>query len=302
MTDKSQNKLMRLVCALSVLTAFVLAGLKGIAFFLTGSVAVLSGLFDSIQDILTSLINLIAVREATMPADKCHRYGHGKAQALGGLFQGIIIVGASLILLKESILRFLNPQPINDIGIGLVVTVIAIVITFALVTFQKYVVKKTGSLSIKADLAHYMGDILMNVGIGISICVSYFFEWYFADALFGVIVAVYLIASIVFVLRDSFHMLMDAEISPVVRKQIKKTACSIDGVYDCFDLKTRLSGNDMLAQFSVSLDNDLSLVQAHDKTDEIERLLHAQFPNMRMVIHPEPISQNKRGRKKPHKK
>ncbi len=298
MVDKSKNKLMRLASALSVLTAFLLAIFKGIAFFLTGSVAILSGLFDSIQDMLTSLVNLIAVREATMPADKVHRFGHGKAQALGGLIQGLIIIGASLILLKESLLRFIAPQPIHEINIGIGITIFSIIVTCLLVAFQKHVVKKTNSLSIKADLAHYTGDVIMNAGIGISILLSYVFQWYFIDGLFGVIVSVYLITSIVFVLRDSFHMLMDAEISPQVRKQIKKTTCSISGVYDCFDLKTRMSGNEMMAQFSISLDDELSLVQAHDKIDEIERAVRQRFPNMHLIIHPEPISQNKRQRKK----
>ncbi len=301
MTDETKNKLMRTASVLSVTTAFILAGLKGIAFFLTGSVAILSGLFDSIQDMLTSLVNLIAVREATTPADKHHRFGHGKAQALGGLFQSLIIIGASLILLKESVLRFLNPQPIHDVNLGVGVTLFAILITSVLVCFQRYVVKETKSLSIKADLAHYTGDIIMNIGIGISIILSYFLKWYFIDALFGVIVAIYLISAVIFVLRDSFNMLMDAEISSSVRKQIKRTACSIEGVYDCFDLKTRLSGNEMLAQFSVSLDDELSLVQAHDKVDEIERAICKKFPNMRLIVHPEPISQNKRGRIKTNK-
>ncbi len=296
MEEKTKNKLMRMASVFSVMTSFLLAGIKTVAFFMTGSVAVLSGLFDSIQDMLTSLVNLIAVREATTPADKHHRFGHGKAQALGGLFQGLIIIGASLILLKESVFRFFNPQPIREINFALIVTVIAVIVTCLLVAFQRYVVKKTASLSIKADLAHYTGDILMNIGVIASIILSYFFQWYFVDALFGVLVAFYLIASVILVLKESFNMLMDAEISVVVRKQIKTAACSIDGVYDCFDLKTRQSGNEIWAQFSVSLDDELSLLEAHNKIDEIESVVCRKFPDMRLIIHPEPVSQNKRGK------
>ncbi len=294
MVEEQKNKLMRLASVLSVATALFLAALKAITFFVTGSVAILSGLFDSVQDMMTSVVNLIAVREATSPADKQHRFGHGKAQALGGLFQGLIITGASLILLKESVLRFFNPQPVNEVNFGLIITGIAILLTLALVQFQNYVIKKTNSLSIRADRAHYAGDIMMNVGIGVSILVSYFAKWYFVDALFGIFVAIYLIYTVFGVFKESLNMLMDAEISPEVRKQIKRLTCSVEGVYDCFDLKTRLSGNEMFAQFSVSLDDDLTLTQAHDKIDVIEETIHRQFPEMHLIVHPEPLSLNTR--------
>lgn len=294
MTTEQKNKLMRFAGVLSVGTAFLLAFIKGVTFMVTGSVAILSSLFDSIQDMMTSCVNLIAVREATTPADRHHRFGHGKAQALGGLFQGMIILGASLILLKESILRFFNPQPIREINLALAVTIVAIILTFLLVTFQRFVVRKTNSLSIKADLAHYTGDILMNIGVAVSILASYFFKWSFFDALFGVLVAGYLMVSVYYVVRESLNMLMDAEISPEVRHNIKKLACSVENVYDCFDLKTRLSGNEMFAQFSVSLDDSLTLVQAHDKMDVIEEVIQQQYPDMHLIIHAEPVSLNTR--------
>lgn len=298
LTNEHQNKLMRLACVFSVLTACVLTAIKAVTFFLTGSVAILAGLFDSVQDMMTSLVNLIAVREATTPADKHHRFGHGKAQALGGLFQGIIISGASLILLKESVLRLLNPQPIQEMGLGLIITLVAVILTFFLVMFQKKVVRQTNSLSVRADLAHYTGDIFMNIGIIVSMVISYFYQWYFVDALFGILVVGYLGYSVFFIFQASFNMLMDAEISPLIRKQIKRITCSLDGVYDCFDLKTRQSGNELFAQFSVSLDDELTLAQAHDKIDKIEEAIQKTFPDMHLVIHPEPISQNKRGRNK----
>lgn len=296
--NEQKNKLMRTACVLSVTTALFLTAIKAVTFFLTGSVSILAGLFDSIQDMMTSVVNLIAVREATTPADKHHRFGHGKAQALGSLFQGIIISVASCVLLKESVLRLINPQPIHEIMFGLMITGIAVILTFVLVLFQKNVVQKTNSLSIRADLTHYTGDIFMNIGIMLSMTMSYFCQWYFIDSLFGICVAVYLGISVFHIFKESFNMLMDAEISSDVRQQIKKISCSLDGVYDCFDLKTRLSGNEMFAQFSVSLDDNLTLRQAHDKIDKIEEAIQKIFPQMNLVIHPEPVSQNKRGRNK----
>lgn len=295
---EKNNRLMRLASFCSVSTAFVLMAAKGGAFLLTGSMAILSGLFDSVQDALTSLVNLIAVKEATTPADAEHRFGHGKAQALGGLTQSIIILIASFFLLKESALRLFNPQPIHEIGIALTVTAFALILSFCLVCFQKKVVAQTGSLSIKADLAHYTGDVLMNIGIGGSIILSYFFNWHFIDALFGILVALYLFCSIAHVIKDSLNMLMDREVPEHIRREIKKTVCTVDGVYDCFDLKTRLSGNEMFVQFSVALNDKMDLTEAHNKVHEIEKIICAKHPTMKLIIHPEPVSELKHKPKK----
>ncbi len=292
MTDFTQknNRLMRLAGIFSVLTAGTLVITKAVAFYLTGSVAILSGLFDSAQDVLTSLVNLIAVKEATTPADSDHRYGHGKAQAIGGLVQSFIILSAAFVLLKESVMRLFQPSELQEIGIGLGVTALAFVLSFCLVCFQKSVLKRTHSLSIKADLAHYTGDLFMNIGIAVSILCAYYLHWFFVDSLFGILVAIYLFCSVTCVSRESLNMLMDKEISRNIRRNLKKTVRSVDGVYDCFDLKTRLSGNEMYAQFSVALNDQLSLPQAHEKVHEIEKIICQKYPSLKVMIHPEPYS------------
>ena len=116
------NALMRKATFASIFTAIALIVLKFMTFVLTGSMAMLSTLLDSIQDSMTSFINFIAVKHATEPADKEHRFGHGKAQALGGAAQGIIIAIASFLLICESVSRLFNPKVITDIGLGIAIT------------------------------------------------------------------------------------------------------------------------------------------------------------------------------------
>ncbi len=292
---QKNNRLMRLASIFSVLTAGTLVITKAVAFYLTGSVAILSGLFDSAQDVLTSLVNLVAVKEATTPADSDHRYGHGKAQAIGGLVQSFIILSAAFVLLKESVMRLFHPSGLQEVGFGLGVTALAFILSFCLVCFQKAVVKRTHSLSIKADLAHYTGDLFMNIGIAVSILCAYYLQWYFVDSVFGILVSAYLFCSVACVLRESLNMLMDKELSKDIRQNLKKIVRSVDGVYDCFDLKTRLSGNEMYAQFSVALNDQLSLPQAHEKVHEIEKIICQKYPSLKVIIHPEPYS--KRGLK-----
>lgn len=287
LTEKN-NKLMKHASRASIVIAITLIVLKAIAFFITGSVAILSGLFDSVQDMMTSTVNLIAIHHATAPADKNHRFGHGKAQAIGGLIQGIIIFLAAIFLLIEAIDRLCHPAPIAKIGLGLIVTVVAIIMTFILVRFQTYVIQKTNSISIKADRAHYTGDIMMNVGIMISMIVSYLIHFNQLDALFGIGVSIYLFIVVYQIIRDSFQMLMDTEMPSAFRNKIKEIACSFEEVSVIHNLKTRQSGNSAFVQFCVHLDDRLTLRAAHDITDRIEDKIKEIFPDTEVIIHAEP--------------
>lgn len=283
------NALMRKATFASIFTAIALIVLKFMTFVLTGSMAMLSTLLDSIQDSMTSFINFIAVKHATEPADKEHRFGHGKAQALGGAAQGIIIAIASFLLICESVSRLFNPKVITDIGLGIAITGIAIIATFFLVRFQKYVIKKTNSLSIKADMLHYEGDILMNVGVIVSMVLSYYLKWTFIDSLFGIAVGLYLLHVVYTILKESVGMLMDTEMPGFVRDEIKKIALSHKDVYEIYDLKTRQSGEDIFIQFCIRLDQELTLKRAHDITDELERQIRKVIPDSAVIIHPEPL-------------
>ncbi len=290
MTQKAidNNKLMKRAGFASMATATILIIMKLVTYLLTGSMAILSSLFDSIQDAMTSTINLIAIKHATEPADNNHRFGHGKAQALGGVSQACIIAIASLFLLKESIHRLFEPQEITEIGLGIGITVIALLFTIILTRFQKYVVQKTGSLSIKADMAHYTGDILMNIGVIVSMVLSVLFKWTFVDALFGIGVAVYLLVVVYQIIQESFKMLMDTEMPVAFRKKIFHLTQSFPAVLEIHDLKTRQSGENIFIQFCVHLDKSLTLEQAHDITDEIEEAIVAQIPQAQIIIHVEP--------------
>ena len=167
-TDKVANKtahvaqLMRVATYASVGVAIVLIVTKVIAWILTDSVSLLSTLIDSLLDAAASVINLIAVRHALQPADEEHRFGHGKAEPLAGLAQSAFIVGSALFLIFESIERLAHPTMIVNPEIGYGVMVFSIFVTVGLVFFQRYVVRKSGSLAIGADSLHYQTDVMIN--------------------------------------------------------------------------------------------------------------------------------------------
>ena len=285
---RTEYALMKRAGRASLLVAMTLILMKLATFFVTGSVAILSTLFDSVQDIMTSGVNMIAIRQAVEPADQDHRFGHGKAQALGSLVQAFIIAGAGLFLLFESIERFCQPKALNHIGIGILITIIAIVMTVGLVYFQTVVIQKTGALSIKADRAHYTGDILMNAGVIVSMVLSYYMGWQRIDAVFGMGVSLYLFVVVYQITRESFRMLMDTEVSDSFRREIKELAYSFPEVTGVYRLKTRQSGSDAFVQFCVQLNRSMTLGQVHDITDKIEKKIQERFPEAEVIIHPEP--------------
>ena len=285
---------MKIASVASVLTAVSLIVVKFFAYFITGSVAILSSLFDSVQDFMTSAVNYQAVRKSVEPADKEHRFGHGKAQAIGSLIQGVIIFAAAVFLLKESVVRFFNIQPIKDVALGTYVTLFAIVVTMVLVRFQTYVIKKTNSLSLKTDRAHYTGDILMNVGVIASMLSAYYFEIYIIDALFGVGVAIYLFVTVIGVANEAISMLMDSELAQEIRENIKQKALSYEEVYEVVDLKTRLSGSCMFIQFTARMNPSLTLKRAHDVADFIEDSIKREYADSQIIIHLEPSFKERR--------
>ena len=296
MDKQKKNMLMILASMGSVTTTVVLLLLKAFAFIGTGSVAILSSLFDSVQDFMTSLINMVAVRHAIRPADTMHRFGHGKAQGIGCLLQAFIIAGSSVLLLVESILHLIDLKEVQHVSLGIIVIVISLILTGLLVTFQNYVVRQTGSLSIKADRAHYSGDVLMNIGVVISLVASSYFGVRWVDGVFGIGVSLYLFYSVWYMMQEACALLMDHELSSEIRQDIRRQALSIAMVKSVSGLKTREGGNRQFVQFNVQFDGKVSLQEAHDSLDEIEQLLRKKYPDMEVIIHAEPT--NKQGARK----
>ena len=138
-------------------------------------------------------------------------------------------------------------------------------------------------------MLHYTGDIFMNSGVIISMILSYYLEWTFVDSLFGIAVGLYLLTVVYKILKESIGMLMDTEMPTATRDAIKKIALAHKDVHEIYDLKTRQSGEDIFIQFCIRLDKHLTLLQAHNITDEIEHEIHKVIPDSAVIIHPEPL-------------
>ncbi|MFK7977996.1 MAG: cation diffusion facilitator family transporter [Halioglobus sp.] len=280
---------MRWATYASLTVAIVLVLAKLVAWAYSDSMSLLATLIDSTLDVLASAINLIAVRHALTPADKEHRFGHGKAEALAGLGQAAFVAGSAGFLLLGAARRLLDPQPINEYGIGLAVMVFSIIATFALLTFQRYVVRQTGSTAILADALHYRTDLLINVSV-IAALVMAAQGWAGFDPLFAVGIAIYILYSAWEIVRQSLDHLMDRELPDSDRDAIKKIVMQHSAVRGLHDLRTRQAGTSTFIQLHLELDDELSLLQAHHISDEVEVLLQSHFIEAQIIIHVDPVS------------
>lgn len=283
------GRLMRRATYAAVAVAFTLIIVKVVAYVMTGSVALLSSLIDSALDTAASVVNLIAVRHALQPADEEHRFGHGKAEPLAGLGQAAFITGSSIFLVIEAVDRIVTPQEVTRGWVGIGVMLFAIVATFALVAYQKRVVAQTGSVAITADSLHYTGDVLINGSVIISIVLAAWADFPYADPVFAIGIAAYLLWNARTIFLSSLDLLMDREFPDEDREKILSIARGHPRVHDAHDLRTRSSGQQQFIQLHLEMDRDLTLAKAHAIADKVERDIRKEFPAADVIIHQDPV-------------
>ena len=294
--SKTQNQnnqipraiLLKLATYASVFTALALIIAKIAAFVFTGSMAILATVVDSCLDLLASFINLLAVRQATLPADHNHRFGHGKFEPLAGLGQAAFVFGSGLFLLLTSIGKIGKTYQIENISVGISVMLFSIVMTAILLLIQLYVIKKTKSVAIQADKAHYTGDLLINASVIISLIIANLFSLYYVDIIFAIIIALYLLYTATNIIVTSTKLLADSELPDEERKKILDIIIANNKIVGVHDLRTRSSGDKTFIQFHLEINRNLSLFEAHAIADEVEQNILVEFPNAEVLIHEDP--------------
>lgn len=277
----------RLAAITSSLVALTLVVIKFYAWLVSDSSAMLASTTDSILDLFASVMNIVILRFALAPADDEHKFGHGKAESLAGLVQAAFVLGSATLLIFNGVDRVLYPRVIvqSDIAIG--VSIVAIALTLFLVAFQRYVIKRTGSIVISADALHYQSDLLLNLGVLLAIYLSQGI-WLQADGAFTVAVGLYLLFGAGQIIYQSVFQLMDHELSEDEVAQIKAIVLSHEHALGLHELRTRQSGVHRFIQFHLELDNTLSLLEAHSIGDDIEAEICQAFAPCEVFIHHDP--------------
>ncbi len=288
MAQVQNAHLIRRAAIASMATALILLVVKAFAWGASDSASILSSLLDSLMDITASVVNFFAIRYALTPADDDHPFGHTKAEGLAALMQSAFILGSAGMLLLHVGERLLNPQPIDDVELGIGVMVFSTLATITLVAYQRWVAARTSSLAIKADSAHYLGDILTSAAV-VAALVASSMEVYWLDPVVAVLIGLVLLWSAIGILKESFRLLMDYAMAPEDEDTIIELIRETDGIHGFHDLRTRQSGVLQFIQFHVDMSGQQTLQQAHDIGDALEHRIRERFPQAEVIVHYDPV-------------
>ena len=275
----------------SIAMAVTLIVLKSWAALETSSMAMLGSLADSGLDLVASLVVLLGVRIAAQPADYDHRFGHGKAEALAALVQVILITLSAIFIGFRAVQRLLSGAQTAEAELGIGVSVIAMVLTVALITYQRHVVRRTGSLAIGTDRLHYASDLMLNGSVIVALVLDQFAGLTGADAVFGVLIALWLAWGAWKASSHALDQLMDREWPDERREQFLAATKEYPELAGLHDLRTRSSGTHYFAQFHVWVPAGWTVQEAHDRLDRVEEALQQRFPDTEILIHVDPEGQ-----------
>ncbi|MCP5401913.1 MAG: cation diffusion facilitator family transporter [Novosphingobium sp.] len=278
----------RSAAAASISVAVLLVALKAWAAWSTGSTAMLGSLADTMLDLVASLATLIGVWVAAQPDDDKHRFGHGKAEALAAMFQVVLISISALGLAARAIEQFLSGARTESAAEGIGISILAMAVTLALLAWQRHVIRQTGSLAIATDHLHYKSDLLLNLAVIGALALDQYAGVAGADPLFGLAIAAWLGWGAWRASHKAIEQLMDREWPEEKKQRFLEVMARHPDLRGVHDMRTRTSGNRDFVQFHVWVDPTMSVRDAHKVMDEIEARLLREFPDVEILIHPDP--------------
>ena len=286
--DTKRETQLPLATYASVATAILLVGLKTWAWLASGSVSLLASLVDSLTDSLASIVNLFAVRLALRPADDNHPFGHGKAESLSALAQSAFIGGSAVFLLLNAVERLLHPQPLQQTTLGIAVMLVSLLLTLALVLFQRWVLRRAQSQAVSADSLHYVTDFASNIVVLVALVLAAW-GWQRADAVLALLLGGWIFWSAAKIAIEAVNTLMDKALPPADVARIEAAALAVPGVLGIHDLRTRLSGARHFIQMHIDLDARLNIVEAHDIAVAVAAQIRALFEEAEVIVHQDPV-------------
>jgi len=290
-TTAERSRLTARAAMASIAMAIILIGLKTWAAYRTDSTAMLGSLADSGLDLVASLVVLAGVRIAATPADYDHRFGHGKAEALASLVQVILITISAIFIGIRATQRLMSGAETGQAELGIGVSVVAMALTVALITYQRHVVNLTGSLAIGTDRLHYSSDLLLNSSVIVALVLDQYAGLAGADAVFGLLIALWLLWGAWSASSHALDQLMDKEWPDDLRDRFLAATKEYPELAGLNDFRTRISGAHNFAQFHVWVPPEWTVQEAHDRLDRVEEELQRRFPNTEILIHVDPEGQ-----------
>jgi cation diffusion facilitator family transporter len=274
---------------LSIFTALGLAVTKLATGLFTGSLAVLSSAIDSLLDILMSGINMMAIHHAEQPADEQHPYGHGKFETLATIFQSIVIALSGSWIVYEAIQRMIVTRPVKQTGVGIAVMTVSLAASFLISRHLRKVARATDSSALEADSLHFAMDVYTNLALLVGLALISRFDLPWLDPAMSIAVACYILYESLRLLRHGLRDILDEQLPVAVRAEIE--ALINDHKHELFgyhNLRTRRAGSQKLIDFHLTVCKHLSVEEAHNITDYIEKKIAEQISGTDVTIHVEP--------------
>ncbi|QBX34019.1 cation transporter [Paracoccus liaowanqingii] len=277
------------IAAGSILVGLVVLALKTLAWRLTGSVALLSDALESIVNVATAMAALVAIKVAQRPADPGHPYGHHKAEFFSAVLEGVLIISAALLILREAWHAFQNPREIADAGLGMAINASAGVLNAVWCGVLLRQGRRLRSPALVADGKHLLSDVISSAGVLLGVGLAVATGWAVLDPLLAMLVGVNILWSGWKVMASSLSGLMDEAVPEttlaVIREIISDKA---SGALEAHDLRTRHAGAVTFIDFHLVVDGQTTVADAHDICDRVEASIMARLPDAQVTIHVEP--------------
>ncbi|MGR3378083.1 cation diffusion facilitator family transporter [Salipiger abyssi] len=273
----------------SVAVGLAVLAIKALAWWLTGSVALLSDALESIVNVATALAALIALRIAAQPADADHPYGHHKAEYFSAVLEGVLIVVAAILILREAWNAWENPRVISEPWLGLGINLTASVLNAIWCWVLLRAGRELRSPALAADGRHLLTDVVSSVGVTAGVVLAVLTGWWWLDPALAALVALNILWSGWQVVRGSVGGLMDEAAPEDEIEQMRALiSANAEGAVEAHDLRSRRAGRALFVEFHLVVPGEMSVDAAHEICDRIEAALHGAFEGSRVTIHVEP--------------
>jgi len=275
----------------SICGASILAVIKLITALLSGSMAIMAAAIDSLLDILMSCVNFMAIRHAEQPPDQSHPFGHGKFETLATLFQALIITASGGWIIYESVVRLAHNNQIKNVNQGIWVLAFSAAVSWLIAAHLRKVAHQTDSPALEADSLHFRMDIYSNLGLMVGLLLVRCFDIHWLDAALSIVVASYILHEVIQLIKRSLSDILDQELPEEIQLQIHQLITSHGGQLAGYHgLRTRKAGSLKLMDFHLEVCKDMTVKEAHELTDKLEKRIKLEIARADVTIHVEPCT------------
>lgn len=277
------------IAAVSIVVSLVVMAIKYVAYQKTGSVALYSDALESIVNVVTAIVALITIIISSRPADRRHQFGHHKAEYFSAVFEGVLIVIAALLILREAYDAVLHPRTLTQPALGLTISGIATLINGLWCAYLIRIGRSRRSPALVADGWHLFTDVVTSAGVLIGIALVAVTGWSILDPALAAVTAVNILWAGWRVVRDSMSGLMDEAVTADVARRIREIiALNAEGAIEAHDLRTRSAGRVTFIEFHLVVPGAMAVADAHNICDQLEAAIGEEIHGAEVLIHVEP--------------